>query len=76
MVQTPAAQPGVPFASEQVRRQALQFFGSVWRFTSQPLAGLASQSAKPVVQVPVAQLPLVQTGALFSTVQTLVQRPQ
>ncbi len=35
-----------------------QFAASVWRFTSQPFAALASQSAKPALQVKPHATPL------------------
>jgi hypothetical protein len=43
--QLPAVHAGVPPDAEHFVPQALQLLISVLRFTSQPLAGLASQSA-------------------------------
>lgn len=45
-------------------------------FTSQPLAGLPSQSAKPVLQAPRTHSPAVQVAAALAKLQRLPQTPQ
>src|SRR5204863_303571 len=49
---------------------------SVVRFTSQPLAGFMSQSAKPVAQAPIAQVPDPQVAAALAKRHTTPQPPQ
>ena len=51
MPQTPAEQADVPFAVEQALPHRPQFPAVVRMFTSQPLAAIPSQSAKPALQV-------------------------
>ena len=53
-----------------------QLFGSVFRFASQPLAALPSQSPKPVVHVATAQLPAVHEAVALVRLQTVAQPPQ
>jgi hypothetical protein len=76
MVHRPAAQPAVPLVAEQRLPTAPQWSGLVARFTSQPLAAMPSTSAKPSVQLPMAQAPAAQTGAALSSEQALPQAPQ
>jgi hypothetical protein len=49
---------------------------SVLVFTSHPLAGLLSQLAKPVAQVPRAHVPLLQVAPALAKRQTMPQPPQ
>ena len=44
--------------------------------TSQPLAGLPSQSAKPAAQAPIAQAPIAQVGVALAKAQRMPQPPQ
>src|SRR5436190_1717267 len=62
MVQLALRRAGVLLVEEQARVQLPQWGGSVARFTSQPLAGLPSQSAKPVAHCKTAQVPPAQRG--------------
>jgi len=74
--QLPAVQVGVPPDVEQTWPQVLQLLTLVFRFTSQPLAGLLSQSAKPALQVPMAQVPLLQVAAALANVHLVPQALQ
>jgi hypothetical protein len=64
--QLPAVQVGVPPEVEHLVPQALQLLMSVLRLTSQPLLGRPSQSAKPALQAPMAQAPLLQVAAALA----------
>ena len=74
--QLPAVQVGVPPAVEHFVPQALQLLISVLRLTSQPLAGLPSQSAKPALQVPIAHVPLLQVADALANVHLVPQALQ
>jgi hypothetical protein len=67
-----AVAPGVV----QRTPQPLQFAGSLKVLTSQPLAGLPSQSAKPTLQVPTAQRPLTHDAVALGTVHRAPHPPQ
>jgi len=56
--------------------QPPQFDGSVLVFTSQPLAGFLSQSAKPGLQVATVHKPLAQPAVPLAMEQTCPQLPQ
>jgi hypothetical protein len=75
MPQEPALQVGVPLILLHALPQPLQFDVSVLRLTSQPLAGLPSQSAKPGLQA-IWQLPLTHEGLPLLFEQTLPHEPQ
>src|SRR4051794_14020249 len=60
---------------EQLLAHAPQWLGSVPRSTSQPLATLPSQLAKPVLQV-IWQAELAHDGVPFCDEQVVVQAPQ
>ena len=70
----------VPFAQfmplEQAWPQAPQLWKLAFRFISQPLAGLWSQSAKPALQVSSTQVPLEQPAVPFGKLHTCPQAPQ
>ena len=70
----PALQNGVP--DGHTVPQAPQLLAEVLMFVSQPFAGLWSQSAKPPLQKPMAQAPLVHAGVPLGTEQTVPQPPQ
>jgi hypothetical protein len=74
--QAPAAQRGAPLTALQTAPQAPQRRGSVRRFTSQPLAGSPSQSAKPVRHAATPQRPAEHEGTAFAGAQTIPQAPQ
>ncbi len=87
--QAPATQAAMPLLIAQAAPQAPQFDGSLPMLSSQPLAGLRSQSAKPALQVkpqvPAAQLAVAlarggqtvpHAPQLFGSVLRLVQLPE
>jgi len=74
--QLPAVQVGVPPAVEHLVPQALQLLISVLRLTSQPLAGLPSQSLKPALHAPMAQVPLLQVAAALANAHLVPQALQ
>ena len=53
--------------------QLLQWAGSVFRLTSQPLAAAPSQLPYPAVQAPSAHTPLLQEAAAFAKLHTVEQ---
>jgi hypothetical protein len=63
-------------APEQTIPQPPQLFGSVFMLTSQPLAVLPSQLAKPPLQEAIWHLPLAHTAVALGRAQTLPQLPQ
>jgi hypothetical protein len=63
--QVPLEHFGAPFRLLQTLLQTPQLDVSVAVLISQPLAGFASQSAKPVLHDWMPQLPVVQTGVAF-----------
>jgi phosphotransferase system HPr-like phosphotransfer protein len=67
-------QVGVPLVPVQRLLQEPQVLGEE-RSTSQPLAGLMSQSAKPGLQVK-TQAPTAQALEALAALQRLLQRPQ
>ena|SRR5664280_2434493 len=71
--QTPAVQTGVPPAVGQTWPQVRQLLISELRLISQPLAALPSQLPKPALQVPIAQVPLLQVAEAFVYAQTVLQ---
>lgn len=74
--QTPAWQTAVPLGwSLQTLPQVLQLLTLIFRFASQPLATLASQSPKPGVQV-MPHVPVLQVAVPFVLLQAVVQAPQ
>ena len=75
-VQTPTVQAGVPFATKQTRPQAPQLLTLVVILTSQPLAGLLSQSAKPGLQLATVHVPPLHPAVPLATAQTFPQLPQ
>jgi hypothetical protein len=76
MRQTPAVQVVVAFGSTQTFPQPPQFNGSEYFATSQPLAGLLSQSRKPGVHAATAHAPTLHVAAAFGSMHTLLQAPQ
>jgi hypothetical protein len=73
----PAVQVAVPLAGVgQTWPQPPQLLTSVWVFVSQPFAALASQLAKPALQVNPHVPPLQVAVALAGVAQTLPQAPQ
>ena len=74
--QLPLVQVGVPPAVEHLVVHALQLLTSVFRLTSQPLLARPSQSAKPALQAPIAQVPLLQVAAAFANVHLVPQALQ
>jgi hypothetical protein len=60
----------------QARPQAPQWAFETARLTSQPLAGLPSQSAKSVLHAPTAHAPLTHTAVALGRVHAPPQRPQ
>jgi hypothetical protein len=76
-VQTSRHEPAKQIAFDaQARPQAPQFARSLVRFRSQPSLALLLQSAKPVLHVPRAQVPLAQVAAALAKAQTRPQAPQ
>ncbi len=63
-------------AAAQARPQAPQSERLVRVSTSQPLAGLPSQSAKPALQEATRQAPATQAGVALAGRHTLPQAPQ
>jgi len=55
---------------------APQWFESLFRLVSQPLAGFPSQSAKPVAHVAMAQLPDLQLAVALARLQWALHPPQ
>jgi hypothetical protein len=75
--QAPAAQVEVALGSAQVRPQAPQLVTLVWVSSSQPLAGLPSQSAKPAAQRTTVQTPPAQPlAATLASAHTAPHAPQ
>ncbi|MBK8694091.1 MAG: hypothetical protein IPN17_17860 [Deltaproteobacteria bacterium] len=74
----PAVHTGLaPVGAEQRVPQAPQLeMSPIAVFTSQPLAGLPSQSAKPALQAPRMQRPAAQVAAALAKLQRLPQTPQ
>ncbi len=56
--------------------QAPQLALSVFVFTSQPFAGLPSQSAKPALHAPIAQVPAAHVAPAFANEQRIPHPPQ
>jgi hypothetical protein len=75
-VQTPRAQVALAFAKVHPLPQRPQCEVLVRVSASQPLAGLPSQSAKPVRHAPREQVPAAQTAVALGKVHPLPQRPQ
>ncbi len=76
MPQAPAAQVAVPLAALHARPQAPQLAGVTRRSTSQPLAGLPSQSPKPVLQAATVHRPQPHAATALGRLQAPPQRPQ
>jgi hypothetical protein len=75
--QTPAWHRAVaPPPAVHALPQRMQLDTSLVRFTSQPLAGFVSQSAKPVLQVATAQAPAAQLDTPFVAWHRRPQAPQ
>jgi hypothetical protein len=70
------AHVGVPFCPLHVLPQPPQFAGEVLVSTSQPFAGLPSQSANGGVQLTMVQAPLEHPAVAFGRLQTVLQTPQ
>jgi hypothetical protein len=69
--------PGVAlFGVAQTLAHEPQFFGSVPVATSHPSFGILLQSWKPVLQVPMAQLPSTHMPAALAGAQLVAQPPQ
>ena len=62
MLHAPALQVGTPLVLLHAVPQALQLAGSVSKLTSQPLAGLLSQSAQLASHLATVQVLLVQSA--------------
>jgi hypothetical protein len=75
-VQLPPVQPATPFCSLQTWPQPPQSFTVVPVLTSQPLAGLPSQSAKPGLHDPTVHAPAAHPADPLATEQTRPQEPQ
>ncbi len=76
IVQLPATQPCAAFARLHAPAHEPQCVGSVFRFTSQPLASRPSQSANPALQV-YPHAPAVHVEDAFAGVlQSVLQPPQ
>jgi hypothetical protein len=74
---SPAEHIAVAFAGVgQAFPQAPQLASEVAVFTSHPSDAIPLQFAKPVLQLPMAQLPAEHTGVALAIEQTLVQVPQ
>jgi nicotinate-nucleotide--dimethylbenzimidazole phosphoribosyltransferase len=77
IAQTPAPQPGAAWGSAQARPQAPQFAALAVRSTSQPFAGLASQSPKPAPQRTTVHAPPAQPlAATWASAQAAPHAPQ
>jgi hypothetical protein len=76
MPQAPDAQVAVPFALLHARPQAPQLVGATRRSTSQPLAGLPSQSPKPTLQAATVHRPEPQAATALGRLHAPPQRPQ
>lgn len=74
--QEPPEQSGVPLAIVQGRLQPPQWLRLRSVLVSQPVVYWPSQSRQGAVQEATPQLPLLQSGAPFCTVQVRVQLPQ
>lgn len=61
-MQTPAEQVAVPLAAEHTLPHVPQLDGEVFRFASQPLDELPSQSPSPAAHEDTPQMPLTQLG--------------
>jgi len=72
----PAMQAAVPLAAAQARPHAPQLPALVRVSTSQPLAGLRSQSAKPALHAPIAHAPAAHVAAALAKLQARPQAPQ
>jgi hypothetical protein len=66
----------VALGAAQTRPQAPQLLGLFVRFVSQPSAGLLLQSAKPKLQLAIAQVPPEHTMVALGAAQTRPQAPQ
>src|SRR4051794_36445934 len=75
-VQALAAQPLTALARAHFMPQPPQLLTSVAVPTSQPLATIMSQLAKPMVQAAMPQAPLVQLLVALASPQALPQPPQ
>jgi len=72
----PAVHVAVPLAAVHVRPHTPQFVALVRVSTSQPLAGLPSQSAKPALHAPITQAPAAHMGAALAKLQARPHMPQ
>jgi len=72
----PATQVAVPLVAVQARLHMPQWVRLVRVSTSQPLAGLPSQSAKPALQAPIAQVPAAQMAAALGKLHARPHMPQ
>jgi hypothetical protein len=72
----PVAHPGVPLGIEHTLPHAPQLAGFVCVLTSQPLAALMSQSAKPILQLATRHVPAAHAGAPLGVEHTLPHAPQ
>lgn len=76
MAQAPRAQLGVPWLELHPIPHPPQWVTDVWMLTSQPLAGLASQLPKPVLQEVSTHEPEAQDSAAFARLQLCPHAPQ
>lgn len=75
-VHAESAHPAIAFGRVHAALQEPQLFALLVRLTSQPSVGLRSQSAKPVLHVPMPHVPLLQTDDALASWHTVPQPPQ
>lgn len=75
-VHAPALHPAIALVRLHVLLQVPQENTEDVMFTSQPFAGLPSQSPKPTAQVPMAHTPSVQTAVELGRLHRWRQEPQ
>lgn len=76
MPQLPPAHDGVPLLLLHTLPQPPQLPALVFTLTSQPLAGLPSQSAKPALQLAMSQTPATQLEVPLAATHSFPQVPQ
>jgi len=74
--QTPATHVDVALGSVQAVLHAPQFIGLLRVSTSQPFAGLASQSANPALHAPITHAPETQLAEAFENEHARPHAPQ
>ena len=76
MRHAPLLQTDVPLAAVHCVPQPPQFPASAAMLTSQPLAGLLSQSAKPGRHAPMTHIPAAHAAVALARLQTIPHAPQ